>query len=140
MEVPREILNDIADSMEAWFKCFIHSDTHEVVTFLDQDRYPDMDPKDWKEEIGKVRKNRKKFIEVENINSSDSFKVMEEFVYSLENNSTKIRFLTALEGRNPFANFKHQIENSGDYRELWFAFRREKNIEWVQNQLSFVHH
>ncbi|HKH59764.1 MAG TPA: UPF0158 family protein [Flavitalea sp.] len=135
MEVPREILNDIADSMEAGFKCFIHRETLEVVTYLDPDRYPDLDPKDWKEEIGKVRKNKKNFIEIEAMDSRESFRVMAEFAESLENNTTKIKLVTALEGRKPFGNFKHQIENSGEYRELWFVFRREKNIEWIQNQL-----
>ncbi len=136
MEVPKEILNDIADSMEAGFKCFIHRETFEVVAYLNPDQYPEMDPKDWKNEIDKVRKNKKKFIEVEGMTSSDSFRVMEEFADSLENNATRVRLLTALQGRKPFANFKHQIENSGDFRNLWFEFRREKNIEWVTNQLA----
>jgi hypothetical protein len=136
MEVPREILNDIADSMEAGFKCFIHRETFEVVTYLNPDQYPEMDPKDWKDEIDKVRKNKKKFIEIENMTSSDSFRVMEEFTDSLDNNTTKVSLLTALQGRKPFANFKHQVETSGDFRNLWFEFRREKNIEWVANQLA----
>jgi uncharacterized protein UPF0158 len=140
MEISKEILNDIADSMEAGFKCFIHEDTHEIVTYLDPDRNPDLDFADWKDEIGKVKKNRKKFIEIENMNSSESFKVMEEFVYSLDDNSTKIRLLTALEGQKPFANFKHQIENSDHERQLWFVFRREKNIQWVKNQLNLETH
>ena len=135
MEVPKEILNEIADSLDAGFKCFIHRDTFEVVTYLDPDRYPDMDPKDWKEEISKVKKNKKKFMEIESMESSDSFRVMEEFADTVNDNTIKIRLITALEGHKPFANFKIQIDNSGPYRELWFAFRTEKNIEWVQNQL-----
>jgi|SRR5688572_20420993 len=138
MEISREIINDIADSMEAGFKCFLHRDTLEVVTYLDPEQNADIDTKDWKEEMSKVRRNKKKFVEIESMTSSDSFKVMEEFVDSLENNSTKVRLLTALEGQKPFANFKHQVDNSGEYRELWFSFRRQKNIEWIQNQLSFV--
>ena len=140
MEIPKEILNDLADNMEASFKCFLHRDTFEVVTYLDPDQYPDMDLKDWKEEITKIKKNRKKFIEIESMTSSESFEIMEEFVDSLENSTAKIRLLTALEGRKPFANFKHQVENSDEYRELWFAFRRQKNIAWIQNQLNFVSH
>ncbi|HEY6503913.1 MAG TPA: UPF0158 family protein [Chitinophagaceae bacterium] len=138
MEISREILNDIANSMETGFKCFLHRDTFEVVTYLDPEQYADMDTKDWKEEIGKVRRNKKKFTEIESMTSPDSFKVMKEFVDSLENNSSKVRLLTALEGQKPFANFKHQVDNSGEYRELWFSFRRQKNIEWIQKQLSFV--
>ncbi|MEQ1678093.1 MAG: UPF0158 family protein [Chitinophagaceae bacterium] len=140
MDISREILTDIADSLKAGFKCFIHKDTCEVVTYLNPDQNPDMDPKDWKEEISKVRKGKKKFIEIECMESSESFKILEGFVHTLENNSTKIRLLTALEGQKPFANFKHQIDNSGDYRELWFKFRRNKNIEWVLGQLNANFH
>jgi len=61
---------------------------------------------------------------------------MEEFVDSLEDNTTKMRLLDALRGKKPFANFKYQIDNSGDYRELWFAFRLEKTIEWIRTQLA----
>ena len=78
------------------------------------------------------------FIEIENMTSSDSFSVMEEFAHSLENNTTKLRLQTALQGQKPFANSKLQIDNSGDFRSLWFEFRREKNIEWVANQLADI--
>src|SRR5687768_10392364 len=140
MKVPREILNDIADSLEAGFKCYLHKETLEVVTFLDEDRHPGMDPELWQEDIDKVFDNREKYIEIESMDSSESFRVMEDFVLSLENNSVKVRLLQAIEGRKPFANFKHQIENSGEYREQWFTFRRNRNIDWVQNQLSFDIH
>ena len=136
MEVPKEILIDIADSLESGFKCFIHRDTFQVVTYLDPDRYPDMDPKDWKEEISTIKKNKKKFIEIESLVSSDSYRIMAAFADSVDDKIIKIRLITALEGHKPFANFKFQIDNSGPYRELWFAFRKEKIIEWVQNQLS----
>ena len=140
MVISKEILNDIADSMETGFKCFIHKDTHEIVTYPDPDSHPHMDFAAWKEGIDKVKKNRKKFIEIEGMNSSESFKVMEEFLHSLEDNSTKLRLLRALEGHKPFANFKHQIENSDHERQLWFAFRREKNMRWVENQLNLEIH
>lgn len=137
MEISKEILNDIVDTMEMGLKCFLHRETFEVVSYPDPEEHLDMDPEDWEEAIGKVKKNKKKFIEIEAMTSSGSFKVMEEFIESLDNSDTKIRLVTALEGRKPFANFNHQIDNSGEYRELWFAFKRQKSIEWVQNQLPF---
>jgi len=137
MEISKEILNDIVDTMEMSLKCFLHRETFEVVSYPDPEEHLDMDPEDWEEAIGKVKKNKKKFIEIEAMTSSGSFKVMEEFIESLDNSDTKIRLVTALEGRKPFANFNHQIDNSGEYRELWFAFKRQKSIEWVQNQLPF---
>lgn len=138
MEVSKQILDNIADSLEAGFKGFIHRDTFEVVTYLDPGRYFDLDPVTYKEEMDKIKKNKKKFIEIEEMDSRESFRVMEEFAESLETSTTKIKLITALEGHKPFANFKHQIENSGDFRQLWFAFRREKNIEWIKNHLTAV--
>ena len=136
MEIPKEKLKEIAEELEAGFACFIHKDTLELVTYMDPDRHPDIDEDLWKGEMKKVKKNKKQFIEIENMESRDSFRVMEDFVNSLENCTTKIRLLTALEGQKPFANFKHQLDNSGDHRQQWFAFRTEKMIEWVQNQLN----
>ena len=136
MEVPQEILTTIADSLEAGLKCFIHRDTLEVVTYLDAERHMDVDPKDWKEEISKVKRNKKKFIEIQNMESSDSFRVMAQFAESVEDHTTRIRLITALEGYKPFANFKHQVDHSGEYREKWFAFRRKMTIEWIVDQLK----
>jgi hypothetical protein len=140
MEVSKEILNQIADSLEAGEKCFIHAKTLEIVTYPD-DYLLDIDPDNnaWEDDIAKVDGD-KSFIEIEKMNSQDSFIMMEDFANSVVDRTLKIRLLTALEGRKPFANFKHQLENSPDFRELWFQFRREKNIEWVNTQLRFVHH
>ena len=140
MPVSSEILNEIADNLEAGFKCYLNRANFELVTFPDPDQFSDMDSDAWKDELTKVRKNKKKFIEIENMMTSDAFRVMAQFADSLPNNSTKIRLVTALEGKKPFANFKHQVDNSGEYRELWFAFRRQKNIEWIQEQLNFEIH
>jgi len=125
--------------MEVHEKCFIHKLTLEVVTYPEDFLfYGDLDPKLWKEELRKIKKEKKNYIEIEKMNSTQSFDIIEEFIDTLQNSSTKIRLLRAIEGRKPFANFKHQIENSGPERELWFAFRREKNIQWIEDQLNSI--
>jgi len=76
MEVSIEILNEITDSLEAGFKCYIHKETHEIVMFPDEDRFYDMDMEAWQEDIDKVFNNRTKYIEIENMDSSESFRAM----------------------------------------------------------------
>lgn len=134
-KVPKQILNDIADSMEASMKCFIHKTTFEVVSVPDEDRFPEMDLEGWEEDIDKVFGNPD-YIEIQKMESSDSFQVMEDFALSLPENATKIRLIAALEGHKPFGNFNHQIHNAGIEREQWFQFRRERGIEWVKDQLD----
>jgi hypothetical protein len=137
MKVSKETLNDMADNLEAGFKCYIHRKTSEIIEVPDKDRSPDIDTDAWEEDIEKVFKDRKNYIEIKGMHSSDSFRVMEDFVLSLENSSVKTQLIHAIEGRKPFANFNHQIDNALDYRERWFNFRRDRNIDWVQKQLDF---
>ena len=136
MKVSNELLNNLADSLEAGLICYLHKETLEVIEFPDKDKdvYEDMNV--WQEEIDKVFYDREKYIEVKGMDSSESFSEMEDFVLSLENSFIKNRLLQAIEGHKPFANFKHQIDNAGEYRELWFKFRRNRNINWVQEQLD----
>lgn len=141
LHVPEAILKDIADNMEAGLKCYIHKETQEIIGLPDEDRFPDadLDNEAWQEEIQKLADNPNKYIEIGSMNSSDSFKVMEDFVDLLPNNSTKTRLITALEGHKPFANFNHQIHNSGEYKEQWFKFRMARGVEWVREQLDAIH-
>jgi hypothetical protein len=41
-----------------------------------------------------------------------------------------------LEDPKPVSNFKKVIHHSGATRDLWFSFRRAKNIEWVREQVN----
>jgi hypothetical protein len=138
-KVPWKILNEIAENMEAGMKCFMHKTTYEVISIPDADQFYDIDLEDeetgWKQEMDKAYGNPD-FIEIERMDSSESFRVMEDFVDFLPESATKIRLITALEGHKPFGNFKHQIENAGQERELWFKFRRARGIEWVKEQLE----
>ncbi len=137
MVVPSEKITEIADHLDAGFKCFIHRETYEVVAFPEDDLYLDLENDAWKEERNKVKKNKKKFIEIGQMMPSEAFRVMAAFVDALPIDAIKIRLLVALEGKKPFANFKHQVHNSGIYREQWFAFKREKQIDWIQEELRF---
>ena len=137
MNVSKEILNDIAESLEAGFICYLHKKTLEVIEVPDSNRHPDMDTDAWQEDIDKVSADRKNYKKIEGMDSSDSFSVIEDFVFSLENGFVKTQLIQAIEGKKPFANFKHQIDNSGDYRDQWFKFRKDRNINWVQKQLDY---
>src|SRR5438045_3264544 len=101
MAISKEILNHIAGSMEAGEKCFIHKKTLQVITYpedylleLEADDYMENMP--WKEEMEKVRQDADNFIEIEKMSSVESYRVMEEFVDSLENSLTKIRLIQAI--------------------------------------------
>ena len=138
MQVSNEKLKEIADNLDTGFRCYFNIETQEIVTFPDEDRFPDMDTEDWKDDMKKVKKNRKKFKEIESMDSSESFKIMEDFIDSIDDETLKSRLTQAIEGYKPFANFQFQIDRSGPFREMWFAFKANKMIEWVNDQLSIT--
>ena len=136
MEFSRDFLNQIADSLEAGEKCFIHKQTFEMITYP-EDSILELDPgnNEWREEMEKV-KNDANFIQVEKMNSRESFIVMEDFAESIQDQKIKTSLLTALRSKKPFSRFKRIVESLSEFRELWFAFRREKNITLVKEQLN----
>jgi hypothetical protein len=62
---------------------------------------------------------------------------MEQFTETLpDSNSLKNRLINALNKRKPFREFKFVIDNSGDYREQWFDFKKQKLEEWVREKID----
>lgn len=137
MKVPKEILDQIADNLESGLKSFLHKETFEVISFPDEDSFPGMDSELWQEEFDKLENDESgNFFEIKKMESSESYKVMEDFVYSIDDSQVKAKLIQAIEGYKPFANFKHQLLNAGEYRKLWFQYSRERLVEFVRDQLS----
>jgi len=138
MGVPKEKIKEIADILDTGFRIFIHKSTYEIVSFPDEEHsdYAEMD--DRQEEIDKVESDPDSYAEVDKMSSRYSFQIMEDFAASLPENNTRARLFQALEGKKPFANFKIQIDRSGGYRDMWFAFRDERKLRWVERELRLL--
>ena len=58
--------------------------------------------------------------------------MMMEFADKLDNNEKlQNRLLDALRMRKPFREFKFVIDNSGVYRQKWFDFKNQWQINYV---------
>ncbi len=136
MDVSNETLQGIVDELEVGLKCFLNIKTHEVVAFPDEDQRLGMDSEIWETEIEKVENDVEDFIEIKNMTSSESFLIMEDFIGTVGNARLKAKLNQAVQGHKPFSNFKHLIDQSVNYRNKWFAFKKDKLIEWVVIQLS----
>ena len=83
--------------------------------------------------------NPDKFLPVEVLSSSESFRVMEAFIETVKDKGLQRNLISALERKRPFANFKYIIDGSS-MRENWFQFRDEAymNIakEWIDVNAS----
>jgi len=70
------------------------------------------------------------WIEIEPLESHESFEIMESFVESLPEGKEKNKLADAIGGHKPFANFNHLIHNSEEH-ENWFTYR----THWLEKYL-----
>ncbi|GHT01146.1 hypothetical protein AGMMS49525_01100 [Bacteroidia bacterium] len=137
----RDIVRQMASNLSAGIVCFFNPDTLEMEDIhesllnemlfheeLEEDEESDED------DLFTLKHHTwDKCIDIEPLESRESFVIMEDFVEQLPNGREKNRLIQALNGRKPFANFNNVIHNS-KYRENWFDFRQkelEKHI--IQN-------
>lgn len=131
-------LDEIADNLECGFKCYWFPESKRVVSIIDEDpdEYYNITGEDLQAEIDAIENAQEHYIELERMSSNQAFRVMEEFMETVDDPSTKSKLWDALNRNKPCANFKHQIDNSGPYREAWFKFRRNAFQEWVKEQIE----
>jgi hypothetical protein len=127
----KDIVKQIADNLGANFISFFNPDTLELEYIpkgmLDEDFF---DEEDEENMFGITHKKWDKCIEIEPLDSHESFEIMADFVNQLKNGKEANKLAQALNGHKPFANFNHLIHNS-NFREDWFAFRQKKLEKYV---------
>jgi hypothetical protein len=61
---------------------------------------------------------------------------MADFTEGIDNAGLQNKLINALNRSKPFQNFKWQIDNSGEYRQQWFEFKKMRYIQWVKEQID----
>jgi Uncharacterised protein family (UPF0158) len=134
-----EQIKEIADTIDCGFVCHWNIKNNRLI-FLPTDQliqYNDSDA--WDEDIKEVEQNFNDYKEIEKPDSTESFRFMEDFTDELPDNTRiKVTLLEALNKRKPFREFKYEIDNSGEYRQLWFDFKNQKMIDYVQDRIKDI--
>ncbi|MBK9249605.1 MAG: hypothetical protein IPM69_16180 [Ignavibacteria bacterium] len=134
MTLTQEQVHDIAQELDCGFRCFLHSETGELLSIPVEAFNGTMDTEFFEEDLEKLEENFLEYREIPRMESHDSFRIMEEFAEELtDNKRLQNRLLDALGQRKPFRGFKDIIDDSGDYREMWFAFKNQKLEDWVRD-------
>ncbi|MFN7600953.1 MAG: UPF0158 family protein [Bacteroidota bacterium] len=89
----------------------------------------------WDEANEEIENNFDSYVEIQKMDSHESFRLMENFVDTVDNVPLRDRLKEALRRPKPFANFKFDIDHSGLYRQKWFDFKKQQMIEWVRGQV-----
>ena len=130
-----EQINELADALDSGLRCFVHKEKKAIVTTPDTINNPDSDSEWWDEANEEIENNFDSYVEIEKMDSHESFRLLEKFINTIDNLPLRDRLEEALRRPKPFANFKLTIDNSGLYRQKWFDFKKLQLIEWVKGQL-----
>jgi hypothetical protein len=129
-----EQINELADNLDCGLRSFVHRHNLTIVTIPDTDD-PESDSK-MSDSYKEIEGNFNNYLEIEKMNSNDSFRLMTNFVETIDNRRLKEKLDQILSRPKPFKNFKLEIDNSGHYRQKWFEFKNQQLIEWVKGQLT----
>jgi hypothetical protein len=129
-------IKQIAGELDAGFRCFIHKENLEIISLPDETSHAEMELDAWEQDMEKVDNNLNQYIRIDTLDSSDSFKIMEDFSNQVDDEKLKSRLISALNHRNPFRYFKTEIDNSGKYRQEWFDYKNSRLQQWVREQIE----
>ena len=129
----QNIIKEIAQELDCGSDCYYSQNTKELICIPnadlmatgDEDYYKEV----FKDDLEKVKSQKKDLIKFEVLKSFESFKIMEDFKNEIKEDHFKEKINEALNKRKPFQNFKYLIDTS-EYRENWFAFI-QKELEKI---------
>lgn len=137
VRLDQQQIQEIAEQLDCGFRAFCHKTTGRLIFVIDSSKFP---VADWEEEEEQAQEeidaNRQDYIEIDGMGSGDSYRVMVDFTEQVPNARLQEKLFRALDKRSPFREFKYEIDNSGDFREEWFAFKNQRYVAWVSQQLE----
>lgn len=137
MKLTDKQIEEIAENLDCGMRCFYNLKTGEIKTILNFDSWMGADEEPWEEELNEIEENWVDYFEFDQFESHESFQIMVDFAENVNDIRLQNNLINALNRRKPFQNFKWQIDNSGEYRQLWFDFKKMRYIQWVKEQIDF---
>lgn len=131
---PKQIEN-IADSLDAGMCCYYNLKTKEITEIPNFDNWIS-EEEPWQEEIEKIEENWRDYFKIEPMGSNSCFQVMVEFTETIDNETLKENLIKSLNKPKPFKNFKWVIDNSQEFRQKWFDFKKSKYISYVNSKIK----
>lgn len=136
MKLSEKQIEGIAEDLECGMRCYYHLKTGEIKTLPNFDHWMGADTEPWEEDMEEIDENWGDYFEFQGFESHESFQIMADFAESIDNAKLQNRLINALNRSKPFQNFKWQIDNSGEYRQQWFQFKKMRHIQWVNEQIE----
>ena len=96
---------------------------------------PYFDPDQWQDVLTDVLGHEDEYLVFQTMDSSHSFRTMQNFAFSLNESLIRSDLECALSGPRPFHNFNSRLAQS-PLREEWADFKFNAHMEWVKSQVD----
>ncbi len=136
MELTEKQIEEIADNLDCGIRCFYNFKTGEIKTLLNFDSWIGADEEPWEEEAKEIDENWDDYFEFTGFETHESFRIMADFAERIDDQKLQDQLINALNRPNPFRNFKWEIDNSGEYRQQWFDYKKMRYIQLVKEQID----
>jgi hypothetical protein len=139
VQLSEKQIDQIADEIEQGLDCYIHKETGEIISIPDEQSWDlECDDEVTDDLFENIEKDRESFILIEPIDSHESFRIMRDFTYTIDDEEVCRTLQTSLERPKPFANFRFDLDNYPDYKTKWYEYKHKVYVEHVKLMLKFV--
>lgn len=130
-------IKEIAENFNIGMLTYLNIRTGEIEAIPDLDVViaDEADP-EWQEILDKVEENPDDWIVFEKFESWESYKMMESFIATVDDDKLSQELHSAIQKRKPFSSFKYVIEDAGEYRQQWFDFKLTYFMNHVRRQIK----
>lgn len=97
---------------------------------------------DWMEDMVEQAKalmddDKGRFVDIPKISSDEAYRVMEDFILSIEDKNIRNKLSAAIRGRGAFRRFKDTISEWPDLEKDWYKFKdesvRREVLDWFES-------
>lgn len=135
-EISLKVIEEIADQLDSGMNCYLNKIAGEIISVIpDEDMsYAFGEASD--EEMEKINSSPDSYIFFERMSSRDSYDMMMDFAEEVPEKALRSNLIAALNSKKPFRSFKSTIDDSEDFRQKWFIYKRNRYVEYVRTQIS----
>jgi len=116
VSLTQDQIKQIAEELDCGMRCYVNKEKGEIVSVMDFESWQTDNRGPWEDVLNELEENWDKYLEIERMESYESFKITAGFAESVDNRELRDSLINAFNRKHPFQNFKWIIDNSGPYR------------------------
>jgi hypothetical protein len=133
IKLSKEQINNIVHELDLGMNCYVHKTTGEAISAPAQLDEVAENYEFWEEELKDVNENPDQYILIEEMHSSDSFKIMRKFLGKVSDPKIRDKLMIAISQNKPFRKFQDILDYNGDVLQDWYEFKQKAIEKYVNS-------